>query len=72
MAKELEPIEKVQSRVRRARKRLGMTQKEFATHVGVSVVTAQKWEQGLSRPKSKEHDATIRAALKRPRVPADT
>ena len=59
-------IERSSARVRRARKRLGMTQKEFAVHVGVAIVTVQKWEQGHSRPTRPENVLKIMDALKAP------
>jgi putative transcriptional regulator len=36
--------------VRAARKRLGMTQKDFARNFGVSIETLRNWEQGRRRP----------------------
>jgi putative transcriptional regulator len=36
--------------VRSARRRLGMTQRDFARSFGVSVDTVRNWEQGRRRP----------------------
>nr|WP_315205630.1 helix-turn-helix domain-containing protein [uncultured Albidiferax sp.] len=36
------------------RKKLGWTQQEFAARSGVTQQTVSRWEQGLSRPRSKE------------------
>jgi len=38
----------------RLRKAKGWTQQEFAARAGVTQQTASRWEQGLSRPRSKE------------------
>jgi putative transcriptional regulator len=35
---------------RRIRKRLGLTQVEFARRIDVSLITVQQWEQGKQRP----------------------
>jgi putative transcriptional regulator len=37
--------------VKAIRRRLGMSQAEFARMIGVSVATLQNWEQGRRRPK---------------------
>jgi putative transcriptional regulator len=36
--------------VKAVRERLGKSQSEFATMIGVSVATLQNWEQGRRRP----------------------
>lgn len=36
--------------VKRIRNKVGMTQKEFAVHFGVSIRTVQDWEQGRRVP----------------------
>ncbi len=67
--------------VRKARKRLGMSQDIFAQSFGVSVATVRNWEQGRRRPEGaarvllcvieREPDAVRRAlspAKRRPRV----
>lgn len=38
-------------RVRRLRKRLGLTQEQFAQRVGVTFVTVNRWEAGHSAPR---------------------
>lgn len=38
--------------IREQRKRLGMTQEEFANRLGVSTRTVQNWEQGGAIPAS--------------------
>lgn len=51
--------------VRRLRKRLGLTQEEFAHRLGVSWVTVSRWEQGHSAPRGlseKALDALSRRA----------
>ncbi|MXW18733.1 MAG: DUF3883 domain-containing protein, partial [Gemmatimonadetes bacterium] len=39
------------TRVRRLRRHLNLTQQDFATRVGVSVITVHRWETGQSRPR---------------------
>ncbi len=39
------------TRVRRLRRRLNLTQQDFAARVGVSVITVHRWETGQSRPR---------------------
>jgi DNA-binding transcriptional regulator YiaG len=36
--------------IKKLRKRLGLTQVEFAKEVGVSFATANRWEQGHFKP----------------------
>jgi putative transcriptional regulator len=45
--------------VKAIRRRLGKSQSEFATMIGVSVATLQNWEQGRRRP-----EGPARALLK--------
>jgi putative transcriptional regulator len=45
--------------VRELRRRLGMTQQQFATEFGFSLARLRDWEQGRSRP-----DGALRAYLK--------
>ena len=51
-------------RVRRVRKRLGLTQGQFAERLGVTLLTVHRWEAGKSRPQ--------RLALRRLRELEDT
>jgi DNA-binding transcriptional regulator YiaG len=40
-----------QKRVRTLRVKLNMTQEQFAHHIGVTVVTVNRWERGHTYPK---------------------
>ena len=41
----------ISNRVRRLRRRLNLTQEQFADEVGVSVITVHRWETGQSSPR---------------------
>jgi len=64
--------------VRSIRERFGMTQRQFAEFLMISVRTLQKWEQGRRNPDGAAHtllrvmerepDAVLRALQDRPRT----
>ena len=51
--------------VRAIRKKIGLSQSEFALLIGVSVATLQNWEQGRRRPEGPAR-ALLRVAEARP------
>ncbi|HMF11819.1 MAG TPA: NadS family protein [Gemmataceae bacterium] len=55
--------------VKAVRRRLGMSQSEFARMIGVSVATLQNWEQGRRRPDGPAR-ALLRVAAVNPEVVA--
>ena len=55
--------------VRKIRERLGKSQSQFATMIGVSVATLQNWEQGRREPVGPAR-ALLVVASKAPRVVA--
>ena len=55
--------------IRAIRKKLGVTQREFALLIGVSVGTLRNWEQGRRRPDGPAQ-ALLRVAAKNPRAVA--
>ena len=56
--------------VKRARKKLGMSQPEFAMMIGVSVATLRNWEQGRRVPEGPAR-ALLMVATKNPKAVAD-
>jgi putative transcriptional regulator len=71
---EFRPIE-----VKAIRRRLGKSQSEFASMIGVSLATLQNWEQGRRRPEgparallkvAAENPQAVAQALSRLRLPA--
>ena len=55
------------SDVKRARKRLGLSQDRFAHAFGVSASTVRKWEQGVRRPSGAAR-VLLRIIERRPEV----
>src|SRR5262249_16701893 len=55
--------------VKAIRKRLGKSQTEFATMIGVSVSTLQNWEQGRRRPEGPAR-ALLKVAAQNPEAVA--
>jgi putative transcriptional regulator len=53
--------------VKETRRKLGKSQSEFASMIGVSVSTLQNWEQGRRRPRGPAM-ALLRVASKNPEV----
>ena len=51
--------------VRAIRKKIGLSQSEFALLIGVSIATLQNWEQGRRRPEGPAR-ALLRVAEARP------
>lgn len=39
--------------IKKIRKKLGVTQKDFSLRIGVSLFTVRNWEQGLTNPNEK-------------------
>ena len=56
--------------IRAIRKKLGVSQREFALLIGVSVGTLRNWEQGRRRPEGPAR-ALLRVAAKNPRAVAE-
>ncbi len=53
--------------VKAIRRRLGMSQSEFARMIGVSVATLQNWEQGRRRPEGPAR-ALLKVAAENPKA----
>ncbi|HMF10862.1 MAG TPA: NadS family protein [Gemmataceae bacterium] len=56
--------------VKAVRRRLGMSQSEFARMIGVSVATLQNWEQGRRHPDGPAR-ALLRVAAANPKAVAE-
>jgi putative transcriptional regulator len=56
--------------VRSIRRKLGLSQSEFALMIGVSVSTLQNWEQGRRRPEGPAQ-ALLRVAASNPKAVVD-
>ena len=62
--KKVESYATSSNRCRRARRKLGLTQRQMAEKLGVALITYQKWEQGQARPAKPEIVASLKEILK--------
>lgn len=53
---DLTPWTSAPSSIRWIQKNLGLTEKEFASLLGVNVKTIKRWKMGHSRPRPRDHE----------------